>query len=493
MRTTILTAAAALATAAVIACSGEPEAARPTLAPPPIATNQKAPDQTVETLQREILEQIDRRSSPAAPDKTPLTQTVPAETVPAEIAPAVPTKTVPAIPTETVPAQPTEATPAKPTETTQTRLPTRTNPPAGNVDPTRQYHPHASTPKPAPPENAREAAFEILRQLSWTSDGLSEAEKETAISLANLIRTYPDIGMRLVQMPFLETHEPTDAGAAEALWYIATSNPDQTRRILDHPSLSSGITDAQTPLVTLTYGEYLFGADPARLLSDREIESHIHPAELPMAGNILITIVSRTGPEPAAATAARVESDLAWLETYLDQKISTHNVAIHYGATMPPSAKGVNIQTSVMQPASYQSPSQHRWLRHELTHYWFNSNESWLDEGLAQTLTSLLAAGSREPETLPATAPRCPGNVRLADIQRDNPNNKPAPRCLYAVGERIMRTIYQEAGYEEFRKGARRLAARGARPPYQGMGLEHLREAFDHVPDAVAEAEKRWR
>ena len=97
-------------------------------------------------------------------------------------------------------------------------------------------------------------------------------------------------------MPFLETHEPTDAGAAEALWYIATSNPDQTRRILDHPSLRSGITDAQTPIVTLTYGEYLFGADPTRLLSDQEIESHIHPAELPMAGNILITIVSRTVP-----------------------------------------------------------------------------------------------------------------------------------------------------------------------------------------------------
>ena len=55
-----------------------------------------------------------------------------------------------------------------------------------------------------------------------------------------------------------------------------------------------------------------------------------------------------------------------------------------------------------------------------------------------------------------------------------------------------MRTIYQEAGYEEFRRGAKRLAARGSRPPYQGMGLDHLGEAFDHVPAAMA-AEKRWR
>ena len=78
-------------------------------------------------------------------------------------------------------------------------------------------------------------------------------------------------------------------------------------------------------------------------------------------------------------------------------------------------------------------------------------------------------------------------------MQDEDPNIQLASRCVYAVGERIMRTLHQEAGYDEFRKGARRLAARGARPPYQGMGLEHLREAFDHVPAAMAEAERRWR
>ena len=472
MRAAVL-AATTLAATAIIACSGGLPKTHPTLTPPPTPINhQEAADRRVEALQREILEQIAQRSNPEVPE---------------EIIPAVPTETDPAGLEETVPTGPTEATP--------TGIPTPTNlppTPARNPDPTKQNI-GVSTPKPAPPENTREAAFKILRQLSWTSDGLSEAEKETAIHLANMMRTYPDIGMRLVQMPFLKTHEPTDAGAAEALWYIATSDPDQTRRILDHPSLSSGITDAQTPMVTLTYGEYLFGADPTRVLSDQGIQSHTHPAELPMAGNILITIVSRTGPERAAATAARVGSDLAWLETYLDQKISTHNVVIHYGATMPPAAKGVNIQTVVMQPASHQTPGQHHWIQHELAHYWFNSNEGWLDEGLAQTLTSLMAtAGSRQPATLPKTAPRCADNVRLQDLQKDNPNNQPASRCLYAVGERIMRTIYQKAGYEEFRRGARRLAARGARPPYQGMGLEHLREAFDHVPDALAAAaEKR--
>ena len=342
-------------------------------------------------------------------------------------------------------------------------------------------------------ENTSEAAFDILFQRSWASDGFSDSEKETAEPLANLIRAYPDIGMRLVQMPFLETHEPTDSGTAEALWYIATIDPDQTRRILDHPSLRAGITDAQTPRVTLTYAKYLSGTDPARVLSDQGIQSHIHPAELPMAGNILITIVSQTGPERAATTAARVQGELAWLETYLDQELYTHNVVIHYSATMPPAAKGANVQTSVMQPAHHQDPSQHRWVQHELVHYWFNSNETWLDEGMAQALTSLVAAGDRQPATLPATAPSCSETVRLKDIQEESAVDQPASRCVYAIGERIMRTLHQEAGYEEFRKGAKRLAARGARPPYQGMGLEHLREAFDHARAAMAAAEKRWR
>ena len=463
MRAAVL-AAATLAATAIIACSGGLPTTHPTLAPPPVPTDQEPADPRVEALQRAILEQIAQRPSTAVPEETG-----------------------PAGMEKTVPAGPAEANPAG--------LPTATNlppPPTRNADPTNQNI-DVSTPEAAPPENTSQAAFEILFNHHWTSDGLSDAEKETIGPIGNLIRTYPDIGMRLVQMPFLETHEPTDTGAAAALWHIARTDPGQTRRILDHPSLSSGITDAQTPLVTLTYGEYLFGANPARVLSDPELQTHTHPATLPMTSNILITIVSRTGPERAATTAAQVQSELAWLETYLDQKLSTHNVVIHYGATMPPAAKGANILTSVMQPAHHQTPGQHRWVQHELSHYWFNNNETWLDEGMVQTLTSLIAEGSHQPPTLPETAPRCAKTVRLREVQEEDPNILPASRCVYAVGERIMRTIYQEAGYEEFRRGAKRLAARGSRPPYQGMGLDHLREAFNHVPAAMAAAEKRWR
>ena len=372
-------AAATLAATAIIACSGGMPKTHPTLAPPPTPINQEAADRRVEALQRAILEQIAQRPNPAVPE-------------------------------ETVPAGPTE-------EAALTGLPTATNPPpppARSADPTKQDV-GISTPEATPPENTSQAAFEILFQHSWTSDGLSDAEKETTGPIGNLIRTYPDIGMRLVQMPFLETHEPTDTGAAAALWHIARTNPGQTRRILDHPSLSSGITDAQTPLVALTYSEYLFGDDPDRILSDRELQSHTHPAELPMTSNILITIVSRTGTERAETTATRVQSELAWLERYLDQKLSTHNVVIHYSATMPPAAKGANVQTSVMQPAHHQTPGQHRWVQHELAHYWFNNNETWLDEGMVQTLTSLIAAGSHQPPTLPETAPRCANTVRLRE------------------------------------------------------------------------------
>ena len=455
MKAAILT-ARTLAAAAIIACSGGMPTAHPTPALPKAPINQGVEGAKAETLKQEILERIARNPGPAVMENT---------------------------------------NQAGRTETDPSGLPTATTlPPASARDaaPTRQ-NAGVRTPQAGTRENTSEAAFDILFQLSWTSDGLSDAEKETTGPLGNLIRTHPDIGMRLVRMPFLRTHEPTDSGAAEALWYIATIDPDQTRRILDHPSLRSGITDAQTPLVTLTYAEYLFGADPDRVLSDQGIQGHIHPAELPMAGNILITIVSRTGPERAAITAARVRNELAWLEAYLDQELSTHNVVIHYGATMPPDAKGANVQTSVMQPAHHQNAGQHRWVQHELAHYWFNSNETWLDEGLAQTLTSLMAAGSRQPATLPATAPGCSETVRIKDIEEESAGDQPASRCVYAVGERIMRTLHQEAGYEEFRKGAGRLAARGARPPYQGMGLEHLRDAFDHVPAAMAEAERRWR
>ena len=154
---------------------------------------------------------------------------------------------------------------------------------------------------------------------------------------------------------------------------------------------------------------------------------------------------------------------------------------------MPPAAKGANVGTAILQPTHHHTPAQYRWVQHELAHFWWNSNRSWLDEGMAQVLTSLLNS-TGQPASLPATSPSCPDSTRISDLGKDVPERNVNSRCVYAVGERFIRTLYQEAGYEAFQEGTRRLVDMANRPPYQDMGLDQVKNAFAHTPAALKAA-----
>ena len=350
----------------------------------------------------------------------------------------------------------------------------------------------ALTPTPAPaPADPGPVAFAKLFELPWITDGRTRQESKTADSVANLIRYNPSLGLRVVEMPFLQTHQPMDTGAASSLAYISWYDRAAANAVADHPWLEGGITDDQTAAVALTHGEYISGGNPAKVLSTAAPQFHLLQAALPMAGEIWITIATERGTARAADTARKVQQDLSWLEQYLDQALPTGNVLLHYGATMPPAAKGANVQTAILQPAHHHTPAQYRWVRHELAHYWWNSNRGWLDEGMAQVLTSLLNS-TGQPASLPATSPGCPGNTRISNLDKDVPERNVSSQCIHAVGERFIRTLYQEAGYGAFQEGTRGLVDMVNQPPYQDMGLDQVKTACAHTPAALKAALDRW-
>ena len=354
--------------------------------------------------------------------------------------------------------------------------------------------PPTRVPEPTMPSTGdpRQDALRAMYELPWMKDGATPQERETADRIEALSRYNGPLSLRVVSMPFLQTHQITDTGSVSALAHISLRDRAAADQIVNHPTLSGGIEDSDTIAVALTYGEWLLGSNPTRLLEAGSINWQTHQASLPLSGTAAITIVTAGENNRATETARKIAQDLAWLETYLDQPLSTHNVLVHYGSGLRPPVKGANVQASIMQPASHHNPSSYHWAQHELVHYWFNSNEGWLDEGMAQVLTSLLNSEG-EPASLPATSPSCPESTRIRDIETTNPETAVGSRCLYAVGERFMRTLYQEAGYQGFRTGAAKLAARANRPPFRGMGTEEVRTAFGATPDAVQTAEDLWR
>ena len=355
--------------------------------------------------------------------------------------------------------------------------------------------PPTRVPEPTMPSTGdpRQDALRAMYELPWMKDGATPQERETADRIEALSRYNGPLSLRVVSMPFLQTHQITDTGAVSALAHISLRDRPAADQIVNHPTLSGGIEDEDTVAVTLTYGEWLLGNHHHhRLLEASSINWQTHQASLPLSGTAAITIVTAGENNRATETARKIAQDLAWLETYLDQPLSTHNVLLHYGSGLRPPVKGANVQASIMQPASHDNDSSYHWAQHELVHYWFNSNEGWLDEGMAQVLTSLLNSEG-EPSSLPATSPSCPESTRIRDIETTNPETAVGSRCLYAVGERFIRTLYQEAGYQGFRTGAANLAARANRPPFRGMGIEEIRAAFAATPHAVQTAEDRWK
>ena len=452
-----------IALALAIACA-TPEPL-PTLTPVPTSPPHQPPEQSLATLQAILATESDTKAQTPNKESTPESTAQPEPTaVPTKKAQLrlAPTKT----PTPT-PQMPPGATPGTSTPPAIPQTPHPTVPP---------------TPRPTTTD-PRLAALQAMQQLPWIQDGTTLPEKKAAAWLETIIRDKPHIATRLINMPFLETHEPTDTGALRSLSWTEL---DDAESLLSHPSLTGGITDDDTIAVTLSFGERALGGNPSRLL-ERTLDYHTFDGATPLAGYITITIVSDQGPDPASRTAARVQQELSWIEAYLDLPIPTHNVVIHYGATLPYGAKGVNLQTAIMQPAVHHADTYYYWTRHQLIHYWFHSDETWLDKGVAQALASLLQASTTPPH-LPTTAPSCPLNTRIRDL-----GPTPGGNCLYAVGERLMQTLYNETGYESFKTGMQNLAETGNTPPYPSMTLEHLTQAFSHAPAAAARADSLYR
>ena len=474
-RRILLLALAALAIAITTACS-EPQTPQSTPMPqtPPTApTFSSTPplSEALYAIRKTIESQIGQRN-PGSPPSTRQTTPILKETT--------------HIATQRTPAQP------PPPDTPPAPLtPILSTPSTGS-----NVLPPTETPRPRRTEgmsdNPARDASDALYKLPWVQDRRTPQERETYERLTDLIRFNPTLALRVVQMQFLETYEHTDAGAVSALTNLSWYDTSVADDVASHPWLQPGITDDQTVAVALTYGEYLIGSHPAGLLGTSAPRYRTYLATLPLAGEISITIAADGDPTRASETATQVQADLIWLEEYLDQPMTTANVLLHYSNTVRSPVKGVNVQTSIMLQAGHQNAANYHWLRHELMHYWFNSNRSFLDEGVSQVLTSLIKAGGR-PATLPATSPYCPENTRISDLGPEADETTVNNRCVYAVSEKFMRTLYQEAGYDDFQEGMRRLIERANRPPYRNMGMQHLKEAFDHAQRAFRAALERWQ
>ena len=458
-------AVATLTAAILIAC----QPAETTTESPPPTEIQNADNQRDDSTQRVVATLRAQISATPLDVNTP---THPQETAKPKVAQAQ-VQTTPRLPDqlELLPTATAGTTPVgEPPTIVPTETPTAIAIPASETEPTRS-----------------EVVALIYR---WLGEHPTRARRETADQLVLLNTYHPTLASRLLKMPFMTTHEPHDTGTIAALANMSINRRDRADDIAAHPSLAEGITDAQTHAIALTYAESIYGVDITRSLAEGAFHTKSKTTEMPLSGTVEITIAERND-ITSQHLIDDIHQSLIWLENYLQYPLPTANVLVHYDAKLPSGAKGANLQVSISHTPDQASPANFHWTQHELIHYWFNSNQVWLDEGIAQTLTSLMQAPADTGTPTPRS-PNCTTGEKIADTIGTTTTGELASWCTYGLGERFMLTLYDQAGPEQFRKGLAALAMTAQSRAYPPLRLQDFREAFDHVPEAVETAVTMW-
>ena len=143
----------------------------------------------------------------------------------------------------------------------------------------------------------------------WLGEDPARARRETADRLGQLWAYNPALVGRIIEMPFMASHEPSDTGAVAALAYLSIRDPSVVDSIMAHSSLAGGITDGQTHAVALAYGSVSFGGSATRTLEPGLLHLTSSKGRLPLSGPVSITVAT----ESAAETGHLHPSIEKWL------------------------------------------------------------------------------------------------------------------------------------------------------------------------------------
>ena len=341
----------------------------------------------------------------------------------------------------------------------------------------------------------------------WVRDGVTAAALQVVSHLRGIAQHDADAALRIARMPFLNTLDGAAPAATTSLRLLAQDNPPAFRHILQHPTLRPGINDDWAKIVATLHG--VAGINPGlvdALLNPETVRAEQRTVRLPRSGNVDLAII-RTGPG-ARRSMDLLELGVRCAEGVMAAPLPTGYVGALYEEAVAGSNAGTNFSTHIaIRPVydvdddSYEAGCAAGIAAHEVAHYYWNGNASWIDEGACDLLGYIaeLERGDRPA----ATANYPSGYVRtIAELERLNP----APdsdlfSANYALGRRIFLDLGRALGDAEFMRGFRNLYRRSAARDDGAIhsrgapaGINELRAAFHSAgsPAAVDRVIARW-
>ena len=341
-------------------------------------------------------------------------------------------------------------------------------------------------------------AARAVVESAWFRDGLTELEIGALDSLSYLARSDPAVAAQVTSMPFLSSVEPVDIAAVRSLDGLALDHPDRLERILDHSSLSGGITDVTAPVAAVLLG--VTEKNPPlveKLLEPGAVDIERRTATLPLAGEADLVIL-RTSPG-ASSGMDSLEFAVRFAEEFVGEPFPTRYVALLYEKAVSEGYGGTNFGTHIAILPEYDvdddsEPAKSAFgnIAHEVAHYYWSGNADWIDEGLAEYMTSA-AESIRTGKAIGVFSGPCPyaeSIAALEDLAPDAAENPEEFGCNYSLGQRLFTDLHRTLGGGATRQAIRDLYVLSQatdeteESTAEGAGISHVRQAFGHLPGA---------
>ncbi len=338
--------------------------------------------------------------------------------------------------------------------------------------------------------------FRAVMATPWFEDGLNESEAAAAQNLARIADGDDLAAPQVLAMPFLQTVEPADAAATQALGHMAVYRPANFQRVMAHPTLSGGISDEWAKVVMVLGAVSGFAPDRIdTLLDPGQVNLEERVIDLPLAGTVTLAII-RTQ-EGAPRSMDLLEHAVRSSEAFMGVPLPTSRVTLHFDAAYGAGGAGLNFGTHIgmlsrfdVDDDSTNAGHTGAITVHEVAHYYWRGGSPWVVEGGAN-MVAAISEHARTGQPVDAGGLSCTHAGNIAELEAQG--KRGVFGCNYAFGHRLLLDLYRTLGEDAFRQGFRDLYLRSR---IERLGISHYKTAFTAVaPDRAADIERitvRW-
>ena len=342
------------------------------------------------------------------------------------------------------------------------------------------------------------ALYRQIQELPWVGDVVNEKESESIGWLAQMVRTNETSASRILEMPFLSSHEPEDASSLEALH--SSDYNGKLNDILSQPVFQDGINESDIPLVNFAAYIARTGGSTEKLERILEpgyadVETQSRPTHL--SPNMKVSII-RTGTERQPWIM-----DATFNAVELIERV--------YGLPLPVAhvVMIISHESTCGCTWGYAFDAPLEWDRgkdtlvgnrlqghivHELAHSFHVRWEYWMHDGIARVFEYLFGVeNGLDPKSYKNRRGRCEDqDLQMFDEKEVVPHTSEwSLGCAYYLGGELFLELLDHLGVEEF--GARLkeiyLTYRHNPPPGRYVGITEVGKVFHDQPEIV---DKYW-